>query len=115
MTCDVALRMQLAGSVFKRGLHVLGLSGRERRIALEILGYLMRHPDAKDSVTGIRLSWLDEPGNWTEQEVQRVTEVLVARGMIRTWESGLEFTVLGPTEEFLKSPEAFIREFRSYA
>jgi len=105
--------MQFAGSLFKRGLHVLDLSGREQRIAVEILAYLMRHPEAKDSVTGIRLSWLHEPGNWTEQEVKRVTEALVARGMIRTWESGVEFTVLGPTEEFLNSPEAFIREFRS--
>ena len=89
----------------------MGLSGREQRIALEILGYLMRHPDAKDSLTGIRLRWLDAPDNWTEQEVQRATEALGDLGMIQTWESSLESIVLGPTEKFLRSPEMFIREF----
>lgn len=91
----------------------MDLSGREQRIAVEILGYVMRHPDAKDSVTGIRLRWLDEPDNWTEQEVQRATEALGDLGMIQTWASSLESMVFGPTEKFLRSPEMFIRQFLS--
>jgi hypothetical protein len=88
------------------------LGGRERRIALEILFYLVKHPDAKDSLAGIRLWWLDEPDKWTFDELHRAADALVRRGTLQSWDSGLDARVFGPSEQFLENPEEFIREYR---
>jgi hypothetical protein len=89
------------------------LAGRARRIAREILAYLAKHPEAKDTPGGIRQWWLDEPDCFSDKEVRMVAEELVERGLLRVWEAGPGSTIFGPTAAFLRTPETFLREFHS--
>ena len=89
------------------------LAGRARRIALEILAYLVKHPEAKDSPAGIRLWWLEEPDRWSDKDVHRAAEALVERGLLCIWESSPGSVIFGGTGEFLRTPEPFLREFSS--
>jgi hypothetical protein len=87
--------------------------GRARRIAREILVYLMKQPDAKDSLEGIRQWWLDEPDRWSHEEVDAAAEELVKRGLLRVWESSPGSRIFGATMDFLRTPELFLHEFGS--
>jgi hypothetical protein len=89
------------------------LTGRSRHVALEILTYLVKHPQAKDSVAGIRQWWFDEAYKWSEKDVCRATEELVMRGLMCIWKSTPGPEVLGPTREFLQTPGTFLREFEN--
>ena len=53
----------------------------ERRTAREILRYLVRHPEAKDTLEGIAQWWL---GGETRRRVtvERALSLLLARGLI---------------------------------
>lgn len=86
------------------------LAGQARRIALAILRYLLEDPEAKDSLAGIQLWWLDEPDKCSEQDLQLAAEGLVERGLLRIWESSAGSVVFGPSEKFLQSPETLLRE-----
>jgi hypothetical protein len=87
------------------------LTSRQRRIAVQILVYLVKHPDAKDSIAGIRLWWLDDADQWSNDDVQRAAEALLGRGLLRTWESGLGSVVFGSTRELFESVDDLVREF----
>lgn len=87
------------------------LAGQARRIALAILTYLIEHPEAKDSLAGIRLWWIDEPDQCSDKDLRRAAEALVERGLLRIWESSPGSVVYGPSEKFLQSPERLLREF----
>jgi len=89
------------------------LAGRARRIAREILAYLAKHPEAKDTPAGIRHWWLDEPDCSSDEEVGMVAEDLVERGLLRVWEAGPGSSIFGPTTAFLRSPQTFLHEFHS--
>ncbi len=91
----------------------MALSGGARSVALEILAYLIKHPEAKDSLAGIRLWWLEEPDRWSDKDVSRAAEALVKRGLLRIWESSPGSVVFGPTGQFLQAPDMFLREFES--
>jgi hypothetical protein len=91
----------------------VALSGGARRVALEILAYLIKHPEAKDSLAGIRLWWLEEPDQWSDKDVRRAAEALVKRGLLRIWESSPGSIVFGPTGQLLQAPDMFLREFES--
>ena len=52
-------------------------------LALEILGYLLSHPEAKDTVTGIVQWWLTEQRvRRTPADVKRAMRALVAQGLV---------------------------------
>lgn len=87
------------------------LSGGARRIALEILAYVIKHPEAKDSLAGIRLWWLEEPDQWSDKDVRRATETLVEHGLLRVWESSPGSVIFGPTGQLLQAPDVSLREF----
>ena len=89
----------------------MDLTSRQRRIAAQILDYLVKHPEAKDSLAGIRLWWLDESEQWSDHDLQRAAEALVERGLLRTWESSPDSVVFGPTRELFQSADALVREF----
>jgi hypothetical protein len=91
----------------------VALSGGARRVALEIVAYLIKHPEAKDSLAGIRLWWLEEPDKWSDKDVRRATEALIKRGLLRVWEPSPGSVVFGPTGELLQAPDVFLREFDS--
>lgn len=93
----------------------MALSGGARRVALEILAYLIKHPEAKDSLAGIRLWWLEEPDQWSDKDVRRAAEALVERGLLRIWEPSPGSVVFGPTGQLLQDPDVFLREFDSEA
>ena len=58
-------------------------SGGRKRVAVGILQYLLAHPDAKDSLKGIREQWIVEIGSRSPSEdVQAVLDCLVARGWL---------------------------------
>jgi len=87
------------------------LRGKERQIALEILAYLARHPDAKDSLRGIRSWWLGRPDKWSEDDVRRTAAALVEGGALQSWEASPGLMVFGPSREFLQYPGRFVHQF----
>jgi hypothetical protein len=89
------------------------LAGQARRIALAILGYLLEHPEAKDSLAGIRLWWIEESDQCSDSDLRLAAEVLVERGLLRAWESSPGSVVYGPSEKFLLSPDRLLREFEA--
>jgi hypothetical protein len=94
-----------------RSVPPLELTGKARRVALAILAYLVAHPEAKDSLVGIRLWWIDEPDKYSDQDLRRAAEALVELGLLRTWEASPGSIVFGPSEQFLEAPQALAREF----
>ena len=70
--------------------------------------YLVKHPEAKDSLAGVRNWWLEEPDHCSEEDVRRAAEALVELGMLSTWESSSGSVIFSPTREFLRAPHAFV-------
>jgi hypothetical protein len=54
---------------------------RLQKLQREILSYLMRHPDAKDTLEGITQWWLPA-GSAGPMEVDRLLEALVRKGWL---------------------------------
>ncbi|GAB61463.1 MAG: hypothetical protein DWB56_04920 [Candidatus Jettenia sp.] len=70
----------------------------------DILHYLMRNPDAKDTIDGI-LKWWIPKVVVIEQEkskVQEALEMLAEKGFITGWETGSSQKYYGVTEGQLK-------------
>jgi hypothetical protein len=86
-------------------------AGKAQRIAGNILAYLVEHPDAKDSLQGIRLWWIDKPNECSDQDLREAAEVLVERGLLRTWQAAPGSVVYGPSAKFLEAPGKHLREF----
>jgi hypothetical protein len=89
----------------------LEVAGKVRRVALEILAYLAKHPEAKDSLVGIKQWWIEEPDKCSDQDLHLAAAALLKVGLLRTWESSPGSVVFGPSEKFLRAPEAAFREF----
>ena len=54
------------------------------KLAVEILSYLMRHPEAQDTLEGIVRWWLlEQDARRAVMEVRETLESLVAKGWIR--------------------------------
>ena len=91
------------------------LSDRTRRVARSILAYLAEHPEAKDSLDGIRLWWVDEPDQCSEMDIQRATRELSQRGLITSLETGPGSVVFAANNKFLQAPDLALHEFDSIA
>lgn len=89
----------------------MDLPGTVREVGLEILAYLAKHPEAKDTLEGVRQWWLDDPDRWSERDVTSAAQVLVERGLLQIWELSPGSAIFGPTSQFLRSPQKFVREF----
>jgi hypothetical protein len=87
------------------------LSGRARRIARSILAYLAEHPDAKDSIDGIRLWWVDEPDQCNEMDIQRAIRELSVRGLITSLETAPGSVVFAASKKFMRAPDLALHEF----
>lgn len=58
-------------------------------LATEIAEYLARHPEAADSLDGIVHWWVGRQRfDCSATRVREALERLVARGLVRRWESG---------------------------
>jgi len=85
-----------------------------RQVGLEILAYLAKHPEAKDTLEGVRHWWLEDPDRWSKQDVANAAQALVDRGLLRVWELNPGSAIFGPTGHFLQSPQKFVREFAEH-
>lgn len=86
------------------------LNGRVRFTALEILAYMVKHPEAKDSLTGIHNWWLNESDGCSDKDVQYAAEELLSRGLLCVWESSPGSVIFGPSQQFLEDPQFFMRQ-----
>jgi hypothetical protein len=60
---------------------------KEEKIALQILRYMEKHPQAKDTIEGISQWWLAHEGDrYRLNEVEHALSRLVAEGLILTSE-----------------------------
>ena len=79
-----------------------------------ILQYLTDHPEARDTLPGIRCWWLPKgPAERAESEVQEVLDSLVARGWVTQRQTTPSQTLYGLNTEKLEEIEAFLRECES--
>lgn len=82
----------------------------------QILHYLMRHPDAKDTMTGILRWWLPREGvERKEEEVQEALDTLVARGWVTTRQTTPSQSLYWLNQEKLEEIKAFLRELEGAA
>ncbi len=76
-----------------------------------ILGYLVKRPDAKDTIDGIRSWWL--PGAFVNREnvtVQEALDVLVSRGWVTEGRRGSSDKIYGLNKNRLKGIQEFLRQ-----
>ncbi len=85
-------------------------TSRTRCVTLEILSYLMKHPEAKDSLPGIKMWWLADPDKWSEQDVREAADILVGRGVMQIWKSSSSSLVFGLSEKYSQVPQDLLRE-----
>jgi len=58
-------------------------AGGCQKLVREILGYLVDHPDAKDTIEGILKWWLPEGhAEWSRDEVEEALDALVSKGWV---------------------------------
>jgi hypothetical protein len=85
-----------------------GASGSSEEVAREILQYLIDHPDAKDTIEGIRKWWRPKgQPEWRQDEVQQGLHSLVSRG----W---LAVRNLSPSQKVYGLNKQWIKEIREY-
>ena len=78
-----------------------------------ILGYLTKHPDAKDTTQGILRWWL--PGGvaeWEEEAVRIALDVLVTRGWLTKRQTTPSQQLFGMNKERLEEIKVFLQEPR---
>jgi len=90
-------------------------SDRRRRrsdtVSRAILRYLVKYPDAKDTLEGIRDWWL--PGDFVNREkltVQDALDVLVSRGWVTEGRRGSSEKIYGLNKNRLKEIQDFLRQ-----
>ena len=60
-----------------------GSLGKCQIVIRELLHYLIKHPDAKDTIEGILRWWLpDSHRDWGEEEVQQAVDFLTSKAWI---------------------------------
>ena len=54
----------------------------DEQVSREILRYLVKHPDAKDTIEGILKWWLPDGRVWKRGEVQETLNLLTSKGLL---------------------------------
>jgi hypothetical protein len=72
-----------------------------------ILDYLVRHPDAKDTIDGILKWWLPE-NEWDEEEVQEALDNLTSKGWLTKRQTTASQTVYGMNKDQRKEIDDFL-------
>lgn len=81
---------------------------RRDQASREILEYLIRHPDAKDTVEGILKWWLDSDAEWEKDEVQQALDLLSARGWLTRRETTPAQAVYGVNKDQIETIKKFV-------
>lgn len=85
-------------------------SGRcAQKASREILDYLVRHPDAKDTIEGILKWWLPE-NEWDEEEVQEALDSLTSKGWLTKRQTTASQTVYGMNKDQRKEIDYFLND-----
>jgi hypothetical protein len=80
------------------------------KVTREILGYLLEHPDAKDTVDGVIKWWLPEDlVDRGKKTVQEVLEILVSRGWLTERNVTSSEKIYGMKKDRLEEIENFLR------
>ena len=90
----------------------MALSERQRRVAVQILEYLVAHPDAKDTLDGVRHWWLAGGDTVTVDDVRAATADLLARGFIGSWEGSAGLPIFGNGARLLATPQQAVAQYR---
>jgi hypothetical protein len=92
------------------------LTKPELVILRHILAYVLAHPEAKDTVEGIRQWWgLEGRTEPSEDELQKVLKFLVVRGWMTAREVTPTPRIYGVSKERLAEIEVFMRELERQA
>ena len=80
----------------------------------EILRYLIRHPDAKDTIEGILRWWFpNKRGAEPEKkDVQRAIDELVSRGWVLKRKTTHSQTIYGMNKDHLEAIKGFTKKSR---
>ena len=92
------------------------LPGDQRRLLRQILAYVTAHPEAKDTLEGIRRWW--GPSGRVElssEEIQNVLNFLVARGWVTEREVTPAPRIYGLNQKLLAEITAFLQELEGKA
>jgi len=54
----------------------------DEQVSREILRYLVKHPDAKDTIEGILKWWLPDGRVWKRGEVHEALNLLTSKGLL---------------------------------
>jgi Fe2+ or Zn2+ uptake regulation protein len=81
--------------------------GGQEQVIREILQYLVKHPDAKDTAEGVLKWWLADGHRWGRRDVQKALDLLTAKGWLTK-----RGTV--PSKEFYGIKKNRLQEIRSF-
>lgn len=83
-----------------------GSSSGPLKVAQEILSYLIKHPDAKDTVEGILKWWLPEE---REEFAQSALDFLVSKGWVTKKETTPSQKIYGFNNDYLQEIKNFLK------
>lgn len=70
----------------------------------------MQHPEARDTVAGIRQWWLQAEGSGTEEELTDAMGLLVRSGFVRAWEGRPGEWIYGLSQGFVELIQPIFRD-----
>jgi hypothetical protein len=81
-----------------------------RRAIHEIVQYMAQHPEARDTLSGIRDWWLPPGSSYTSVELQEALDTLTAWGWLVKYALVKQTVVYGVAEAALDRAKEFLRE-----
>ncbi len=87
------------------------LSDSNQIVIWDILHYLMKTPDAKDTIDGILKWWIPKVVviEQAKSKVQEALEILVEKGFITEWETSSSQKYYGMTKNQLEEIKNFLK------
>lgn len=86
------------------------LSNTVRRAIHEIVQYMTQHPEARDTLEGIRGWWVRPGSNYTSAELQEALETLMGWGWLVKYALVADTVVYGVAEDALEQANDFLRK-----
>ncbi|MFN7997438.1 MAG: hypothetical protein U0Q18_27725 [Bryobacteraceae bacterium] len=80
---------------------------------VDILRYLVSHPDARDTVEGIAEWWLPPLSTHSIADIRGALERLEARNLILVWKSAAASAIYGFNRESAAAAKAYLHGFQT--